>query len=518
MRRIFVPTIKNCTVQPWRALVYGLGLALLLASCSASQKNYSPVKKFGRQALQKDYTLLRNILEAKHPSLYWYTPKDSMDLYFDRYYQAIQDSMTELQFGWRVLAPLLHQVHCGHTSFGMSKAYNRWVAGRRLPAFPYFLRVWGDSMVVTGGMHPKDSLIKRGTVITGINGWRTRPLVQHLFGYMPLDGYADNVNYMRLGSNFPYFHRNIMGLSRKYDITYLDSMGNEKTASVPLFQPLMDTTKKSGIKQLEKPTRAERRQRKKQALYNKRFLQIDTANSTALMTLNTFSSGRLRSFFRRSFKRLRREGIQHLIIDLRSNGGGKINLSTLLTKYVTRLPFKIADSATLNAKGLRPYTRYIKGRFLNNIPLTLFSRRMGDGQLHFRHWERKTYGPKKSNHFDGGVYVMINGSTFSASTLFANAVKGQPGITLVGEQAGGGWHGNTGVIIPDITLPQTKMRVRLPLVRIVQYKHVPHNGLGVMPDVYVPPSYDALMNGYDKKLKVVQELIKQKGLSGQLKR
>jgi Peptidase family S41 len=507
MQRFFVPVIENKGNGFWACCVVVMAL---LASCSVSQKNYSPVKKFSKEQLQEDYTLLRNILEDKHPSLYWYTPKDSMDFYFDRYYNAIKDSMNELQFGWRVLAPLTHQVHCGHTSFGMSKAYNKWINNKRLPSFPYFVRVWGDTILVTGDLSRKDSIIKRGTVITSINGWRTRDLTRQMFNFMPMDGYADNVNYMRLGANFPYYHRNIMGLSRKYDITYLDSTGKELAMSVPVFQPFADTSKKGEIRQWVKLTKAEKKQRRKAALYNKRFLQIDTVNSTAVMTLNTFSGGRLRSFFRKSFKTLRKEGIHNLVIDLRSNGGGKINLSTLLTKYISRQSFKIADTAIANAKTLRPYSRYIKNGFFNSIGLALFGKRQSDGRLHFRYFERKTYSPKQHNHFDSSVYVLINGSTFSASTLFAAAVKGQPGITLLGEEAGGGWHGNTGVMIPDITLPNTKMRVRLPLVRIVQYQHVPKNGRGVMPDVYVPPSYEAFMQGYDKKLKVVQELIKAK--------
>ena len=53
-----------------------------LISCSVS-KNYSADKKYPKEKLQEDYTLLRNILEKKHPSLYWYTSKDSMDYYFD---------------------------------------------------------------------------------------------------------------------------------------------------------------------------------------------------------------------------------------------------------------------------------------------------------------------------------------------------------------------------------------------------------------------------------------------------
>jgi C-terminal processing protease CtpA/Prc len=106
--------------------------------------------------------------------------------------------------------------------------------------------------------------------------------------------------------------------------------------------------------------------------------------------------------------------------------------------------------------------------------------------------------------------VLINGQTFSASTLFCNAVKGQSKITLVGEEAGGGWHGNSGILIPDITLPYTHLRVRLPLFKIVQYNHVPKNGSGVMPDIYIGTSYEALVKGFDKKMQVVMEMIKKK--------
>jgi hypothetical protein len=72
-------------------------LVPLLVSCAAS-RNYNPNKKYSKQQLQQDYTLLREILESKHPSLYWYTSKDSMDFYFDAGYNSIRDSMTELQF------------------------------------------------------------------------------------------------------------------------------------------------------------------------------------------------------------------------------------------------------------------------------------------------------------------------------------------------------------------------------------------------------------------------------------
>jgi hypothetical protein len=241
-------------------------ITVLLYSC-ATTKNYSPNKKYGKAELQQDYTLLKNILESKHPSLYWYTPKDSMDMYFSRYYQAIGDSMTEQQFGWKILAPLTDKIHCGHTSFGMSRAYGRWSVNKRFPSFPLFLRIWNDSMVVTGNLNRRDSLIKRGTVLTAINGMSTSEIVQTLFGYMTEDGNANNVNYQRLGNNFPYYHRNVFGLYKNYDITYLDSTGKTLQAKIPLYDPAADTLDKRRIRPLVKLTKQQKKARSRLKKY-----------------------------------------------------------------------------------------------------------------------------------------------------------------------------------------------------------------------------------------------------------
>jgi len=480
----------------------------VLFSCSSSLKNYDPAKKYGRTELQADFTLLRNILETKHPSLYWYTSKDSMDNSFDRYYRAIEDSMTELQFGWKILAPLTSHIHCGHTSFGMSRAYNRWADNKRFPAFPLQMKIWNDTMVVTANLNRKDSLLKRGTFITAVNGLRAREMTRVLFDYMTEDGRADNINYVRLSSNFPYYHRNVFGLSRNYTVAYIDSSGSEKTIKVPLFEFPRDSSRKS----VPRPTAASKskKETRQQRLLTARSLAIDTAANTAIITLNTFSTGGLRKFFRQTFRYIRKTGIGHVVLDLRSNGGGRINLSTLLTRYVIRTPFRVTDTAFAAARSLRPYTRYIKNGLVNNLGLLFFTKKKADGLYHFGYWERKFYKPKKINHYEGDLYVLTNGQTFSASALFCNAVKGQPGITLVGEETGGGWHGNNGILIPDITLPNTRLRVRLPLFRLVQYNHVPKNGSGVVPDIYIGTSYDALIKGYDKKMKTVMEIISKK--------
>lgn len=493
-----------------RTPVFFLFILVLLASCHSSRQAYDPNRKFTRTQLQSDYTRLRKILETKHPSLYWYTPKDSMDFYFDSLYNNIADSMTELQFGWDVLAPLTQKIHCGHTSFGMSKNWSKFSGTVLIPSFPLHLKIWNDTMVVTVNLNRKDSLIKRGTLITSINGLRNHELIQQMFRYLPMDGYADNVNYVRLSSNFPYYHRNIFGLFKNYRVGYIDEQGKERTALLPMFTPKKDTTPKKVMPVVAKPTKSKRQiRRENRELY--RSLQIDTSLNTAILTINTFSRGggrHLRNFIRRSFRTIRKKEIGNLVIDLRSNGGGDVGISVLLTKFLRNTPFKVADTAYAVTKSLKPFTGNIKNGFFTNLGLFFLTKKHRDGKYHFGYWEKHWYHPKENNHFDGKVYVLINGPTFSASTLFCNSVKGQENVTLVGEEAGGGWHGNSGIMIPDIVLPNTKLRVRLPLFKLVQFNHVPQNGRGVAPDIFIPPTVEGVRKSVDRKMELVKGLIR----------
>ncbi len=509
------PYEKLINIMSLKTFLFIIISAFLLSSCASSFKNYQPDKKYSKKELQSDYTLLRNILEQKHPSLYWYTSQDSMNFYFDSLYRAIPDSMTELQFGWNILAPLSQKIHCGHTSFGMSHNWARYIRNRFIPSFPFYVKVWGDTMIVTGTLHTKDSLFKPGMLITSINNMGVRQITNKMFQYLPGDGYAENVNYLRISSNFPYFHRNVFGLYKKYKVGYIDSTGKQQFATVPMWVPQQDSTKKDSTKKKEiKPlVKIPKKQLKKRRIENARSLQVDSVNSTAVINLNTFSNGggrRLRTFFRRSFKTVKELGIKNLVIDLRANGGGDITMSSLLTKYIRNTPFKVADSAYSIAKNFSPFTSRIQTGFWSNIGLIFLSKKRKDGLYHFGYWERHVFKPKANNHFDGKTYVLINGPTFSASTLFCNAVKGQENVTIVGEEAGGGWHGNNGIMIPDITLPITKLRMRLPFFRIVQFNHVPKDGRGVLPDVYVGPTVESVTKGEDRKMIMVKEMIKKR--------
>ncbi len=467
---------------------------------------------YPKKALQQDYTLFRTILEKKHPALYWYTPKEEMDRIFDAGYESISDSMTELMFGWKVLAPVTAAIHCGHTGFGMSPRWNRYIKYRLIPSFPLELKVWKDTMMVMADLNRGDSVMKRGTLITSINGIGPSTLIPYMMDYMVEDGYADNVNYIRLSTGFPYFHRNIFGLYKKYRVGYLDSTGKNQVITLPYFNPLPDSlaARKDTVHRVKKSLEKSFHLTHKQKLEAIRSFQMDTG--FALMTLNAFSKGHLRHFFQKTFRTLRKSGQKNLVIDIRANGGGDINKYVLLTKFLRKTPFRVADSAYSVSRNFAPYTRYLTSGFFANIGLRFLTHRESDGKYHFRYWERHTFRPKRKNHFNGHLYLLTNGLTFSAATLFCNAVKGQDNVTLVGEETGGGWYGNSGIIIPEIKLPHTGLRVRLPFFRIVQYHHIGVKGTGVMPDVYIGPRYEDLIRGVDTKMEWVKRHIRKSSL------
>ena len=81
-----------------RILLISFIVCLVASGCGIGKSTVSNTKKYSPEQLQKDYSIYQDILEKHHPGLYWYTPKDSMDYYFNWGKERIKDSLTEPQF------------------------------------------------------------------------------------------------------------------------------------------------------------------------------------------------------------------------------------------------------------------------------------------------------------------------------------------------------------------------------------------------------------------------------------
>jgi hypothetical protein len=489
----------------------GICLCMILAvSCSSSRKTYSPQNKYPPAELQADYSLFRHILERSHPSIYWYTTKDSMDYYFNQGFQLLNDSMNEIQFR-DVLAYVISKLDCGHTSVKGSKAFNRYIDTASSLAFPFALKFWSDTMVISANLRRRDPLLQRGTIVKSINGFTTKELTDTLFNYITTDGYSMNGKYQSLSTGFAFanLYKNIIGLTDSFDIHYIDSLGFENQTYVKPYDFRADTMNKKTLSH-GPPAKGSGKKKEKPSFYLSSVnLQLDTVMKTGFMTVTTFDrSNHLRKFFKNSFRELQENHIKNLIIDVRSNGGGDAGLSTLLTRYIADHKFKLADSL-YTIKPPAEYRKYIQNGFWYGLLVSAVTRKGKDGKLHFRYFEKHYYSPKEKYHYDGQVYILIGGNSFSATTLFAGDLKGQKNVTLVGEETGGGYYGNTAWIIPDVTLPNTRLRFRLPRFRMVVSKDRIKNGRGILPDVWALPTSEAIRDGIDFKAMKVRELILQ---------
>ncbi len=472
----------------WHISIFFTTSLIILCSACTSSRNSIINKKYPAFQLKKDYTIFRGALEEQHPSLYWFTPKDSMDKCFDEGFNAIKDSMTERQFRTNLLK-VITAIRCGHTSVNYSKKYSNYLDTAELPLFPLAFKVWKDTLAITANLNKTDSILTRGTVVTSIDDKPAKYLIDTFLNYITGDGYSVTGRYQSLSSygTFGVLYKNIFGLTDSFKIKYLGKYGGEKEIMIPVFRPAPDSLDKSDSLKPEKYTIKERRTLRAFSIRN---LQVDTLLKSGYMMLNTFASGNnLHSFFKRSFKAIEKAKLQHLVIDVRSNGGGEASNSTLLTQYLSDHSFIIADSLYAIKRSSR-YRDYIKFQPMYWLTANLITRKRADGKFHFGYFERHRFKPFKKHHFNGNIYILTGGNSFSATTLFVQELKGQRNVKIIGEETGGGGYGNSAWIIPKLTLPYSKLRVSIPKFRLVMRKELVKEGRGVMPDIYAAPTVE----------------------------
>ena len=491
----------------------GNGYKLVLIFCCLffglsvmAQKKLADAPKIAPALLIKDLHTLQKVIVQNHPSTYWYSPKDSMDFYFSTALASVKDSMTAWNFK-NVVATYLANIKCGHTSVHFSPKLTKQYANYRFPQFPLQLKVWKDSAVVIGNLFTKDSILKRGTIVTAINQIPVQYLMDSLYSIISTDGNSINFKSQVLTNNFAGWYKSKFGdADSVYQISYIDSAGNAAKTSITAYappKPKKDSVSKSTVV-TSKPKIP------KPAPPQKWTLLVDSTGNTAFMNLTTFSGKGLRKFIRRSFRTIKTRSVKNLVIDIRSNGGGNIKNSTLLSRYISDHSFKIADSVVANNRGITkvPLTSFLNVVYYA-IAKTVISKKEADGKFHFKRFEKHYYTPVTKNHFDGNVYILQGGYTFSASTLFTSPLMKQKNVTIVGEESGGGYYGNSAMMIPNIKLPNSGLLFRLPLYRLVMDKTRP-KGNGVIPHVMVDPSSYAIKQGFDIKLEAVKKMIQQK--------
>jgi C-terminal processing protease CtpA/Prc len=215
----------------------------------------------------------------------------------------------------------------------------------------------------------------------------------------------------------------------------------------------------------------------------------------------------LKQFYQEAFDAMSSKGTKTLVLDLRNNGGGEDELGKLLLSYLVDKPFQYYDQLVINALAFPNFQKYTA---IPKAPPDSVER-MANGKYRALENSHPNLGLQQpsSPTFQGKVFILINAGCFSTTAEFLSVVHFRKRGTFIGEEAGGGYYGNTSGPVPALTLPHTKVVVYVPLVSyylaVKGYKAASH---GVLPDQPIHYTIDELLAGKDKELALALELAR----------
>lgn len=513
-----------------------LFIGFLVATSCSSVKTYNEqiTSLHSAEDLQRDVDKLYKQLKKHHPKLYQYTPKTVLDFKFDSLKSTIKQPMNSRAF-YKKLAPVVTNVRQGHVSVGLAnKKFTRKESKLlRKKKFKFYdldfeylnSKLWVKS---TRG---KDSTLV-GNEVVKIEDDLTSDLVNTFKTQFASDGFNTTLYNRFVGKNFKTFYYRNKGFVDSLKVTFK----NKDSVFVKTFKRLKKEEKKKkktesdSIKK-EKPkklTKAEKKANriasKKKRKYNNKHGYIPSKkqytrnldfigkdSSVAYMKIRGFSNGSYKDFYKESFAKLDSAKTKHFILDLRDNGGGRISEIDNLYSYLTNKDYQFILESEVNSR--LPFMKFIMsntsssslkivGGLLSPIIVAhnLLKTKKKDGRLYYRFNKYSKVKEPNPLHYKGKMYVLINGNSFSASSILSTHLKANKRATFVGEETGGAYNGTVAGIYKIYQLPTTKLKVRMGLMQIEAPQKQTPDGYGVKPDVEITPTIE------DRKLNVDTEL------------
>ena len=486
-------------ISPRSKLILTLAAAAALAAPVAAQPSMPAydVRPLSPAQVHADVALLRQALEQVHSGYDRYVPRRVMDTAFARLERRAQAPMTDLQL-YREIALLLARIRCNHTKAEYPEALDTY-RGRHPTHLPVRVRVFGTRLYVA---QSAGRAIAHGTEILSINGIKAADVINTLSRFAAVDGFTDFSRAALLerdsdlmGSDLDHYWPVEYGFASAWDFSLKDARGAARQLTLApisyadwlaLEGPDADTDFRRGTS----------------------WTMLD--DTTAQLRLRSFVNYRTPinadSLYGELFAQFRARNVKHLVIDLRENGGGSDDASSGLIRY-------LADTAVQPVRAVRRRTITVDSTLAaafdtwgDRAPIFSPRASLFDAQPDGWFVERfaaSTLQPAPTA-FRGRVSVLIGRANSSGSTMLLAALQeigARTGrLRLVGEETGGSAEGPTAGQILFLRLPNSGMRVRVPLKRsdVNVSSFVP--GLGVFPDIDATETLSDFRAGIDRAL------------------
>ena len=500
-----------------RAALFALLLYVLSDSCLVAQSAkiaFDPLRELPVEAMQADLRLMQSALEELHPSLYWYTPKSTVDSAFNQTYAAITRPMTESAFK-NLLYPAICQIRCGHTQLQHSIEYSQSSNRPKAVHLPFDVYIQGRQAWLLDNPST-NSKIGVGTELISINGIAIAELIQAGLNSWNGDGYSSTWKEFFL-NDYDFFEDvcwAIYGWTGPYELRVRDNDGQPRTVTVAAKPKPVDLPKSMSDAKTSPPAELAGRQAEihKRTYLNLRFM---ADSMTAVLMVNGLEYGD-ETFYEQAFKQLDQKAVSNLILDIRRNHGGDVRIINNLLSYLADSSYVILQKAVAKVAdpGQNRFADYFDPDLNRSYSATFGPSHQVGGWYEFDfkpEMGRVTgYQPVSSVHrFRGSVYVLIDGGTFSNGSNFAAALKAQcRKAVFIGRETGGTELGCGGGTNNKLTLPHSKLVLQFPWLRLVSASRNPIDGYGVMPDYPITYTPQAIASHHDLDERKALELIK----------
>lgn len=508
-----------------RKIILHVFIVLLFTQCSSVKKhNAHLMTLLPVDQLKSDVDFTYTKLQSLHPNLYWYISKSALDFKFDSIKSTITEPSTPLAF-YKKLSPIVAAVRQGHTylypaSKEMAKKETKALIKKGTGPFSQFDFDFFDNKLYVVNNKSYDKRIQAGAEVIAVNGVKPFDLIQEYNNYYSSDGYNTTLKNSTSGKRFSSYFTVENGIkdSLTYTLKYNDSI-----QLITIRRYKEDSIKKQAPKTRKKVTpldRAKSREARRMKRvngyntdlknYNRNLRFTEKDSSIAFMKIRSFNKGDFRPFYKESFREIEKYRSNTLILDLRDNGGGRLNEIVDLYSYLADSTFVFLDKSEVVSKSSLMEGAYFNGGsfgvktlkaiyapiLYSYLLLTVHKDATGKN-----YYATQTKPHKVStNSFKGKIYVLINGGSFSASSLISSNLKSSQRVTFVGEETGGAFNGTVAGFMPVLKLPNSKLKIRIGLMMMAPHNKTEIKGRGIFPDKEISTTLEDRLKENDPEL------------------
>lgn len=499
-------------------------LLAFLTSCGFMKKyNQKLETLISPEKLREDMDFANKNLQKLHPKLYWYISKNDLDFKFDSLKNTIHQPLKPNEF-YQKIAPVIADIKEAHLRIfpldkRLSKEEIKNLKNQKGLLSRYNFVLDGNRIFVKDNAD-KIPNMNVGTEILKINDIPMNNLLEKYRAFVNSDGENQTFQPYILAKRWPSYFTTEFGIldSVKIEAKYQNVI---KTFYLKREKITKEEKKKAEIA-TKKIIKKENGKTKDYNIVTKSFnrdLQFPTKDSTiAYMKIKTFSGTFSRKFYHESFEILKKSQTKYLILDIRDNLGGSLSEIHNLYSYLVPNEFMFIKDIEITSR-----TSVFQADYLRGIPLlmkpfaiigypfyllgTALSVKKIDDQFYLKNNGIFSIKKPKPNNFNGKIYVLINGSSFSAAAILPSKLKSDKRAFLVGEETGGANDGTVAGRYAIKKLPNSKLLLPIGLMLIQPNIEFTHTKKGVVPHKEILLSTEQVLQKKDLQLDWIMKEI-----------